>query len=165
MPMKPEQIENPLIGAITKENYDNHIKMKDKLYKRAEHLYGLLELGDSSETILKINFYHDTVQIDTWYTYMGEYDENTYDIPSQYMYMNDNEVLEDVARRKKEEKERQEQEIRKEEEKIARLADEKKKKRIDAIKESVSIVNTNLTPEELDKMCENIYQTIIDNEY
>lgn len=161
MPMKTEQIENPLIGAITKENYDIHIKMTDKLYKRAEHLYSLLELGDSFETVLKINFFSDTVEIITWYTCMGDYDENTYEIPSQYMYMNDNEVLEDVARRKKEEQERQEQEIREEAEKKARLAEKKEQKQIDAIKESVSIINTNLTPEELTELCKNIYHTVL----
>lgn len=159
--MESEYIKNPLNGAITKEGYDTYIKMGNKLRKRAKHLYELLNLGDNTEKILNTNFYADTVEITTWYTCMGEYDENTYKIPSQYMYMNDNEVLEDVARKKKEEEERQEQEIREEAEKQARLAEQKEQKQIDAIKESVSIINTNLTPEELTKLCKNIYHTVL----
>lgn len=166
--MESEYIKNPLNGAITKEGYDTYIKMGNKLRKRAKHLYELLNLGDNNETILNINFYADTVGITTWYTCMGEYDENEYSFQAEYLYMNDNEVLRAEEKRKEEEEARerrereiQEQKVKEAEERRAKAAEEKKKKQIDAIKESVSIINTNLTPEELTKLCKNIYHTVL----
>ena len=159
--MESEYIKNPLNGAITKEGYDTYIKMGNKLHKRAKHLYELLNLGDNNETILNINFYSDTVKITTWYTCMGEYDENEYSFQAEYLYMNDNEVLRAEEAREKREREIQEQKVKEAEERRAKAAEEKKKKQIDAIKESVSIINTNLTPEELTKLCKNIYHTVL----
>lgn len=166
--METEYIKNPLNGAITKEGYDTYIKMGNKLRKRAKQLYELLDLGGNTEKILNINLYADTVEITTWYTCMGDYDEDVYSFQAEYLYMNDNEVLMAEKKRKEEEEARerrereiQEQKVKEAEEKRAKAAEEKEQKQIDRIKESVSIINTNLTPEELTKLCQNIYHNIL----
>lgn len=140
--MEQEYIKNPLIGQITKEAYDLYLELDDKITTRAEYLCKLIGLCDESEIFSNVKIYDTGVVLTTYEQYYDEFIDNEYEIPANYLYLSDEEVLEDV--RKKE-------------------GTEKRNKKIQSIKESLSIINSNLTQEELTKLAENLYYEMIDN--
>ncbi len=144
--MEQEYIKNPLIGQMTKEAYDLYLELDDKITIRAKYLCKLLGLFNESEIISDVRIYDSGVVLTTYEEYYDDFINNEYEIPAKYLYISDEEVLEDVRKREE-----------------AETIQEAENKKIQSIKESLSAVNSNLTQEELTKLAENLYYEIIDN--
>ena len=86
---------------ITKENYLNHISYQETLEKRAYGIANLLNklqasmwemFADSGE----IYFYDTSISIQTAEYFRGSYDSTSMNFKSDYLFMSDEEILEDA---------------------------------------------------------------------
>jgi hypothetical protein len=86
---------------ITKENYLNHISYRETLEKRAYEVANLLNklqasmwemFSDSGE----LYFYDTSVSLQTAEYFRGSYDSTSMNFKSDYLFMSDEEIIEDA---------------------------------------------------------------------
>ena len=86
---------------ITKENYLNHISYQETLEKRAYEIAKILNklnfqmwemFADSGE----LYFYDTSVSLQTAEYFRGSYDSTSMNFKSDYLFMTDEEILEDA---------------------------------------------------------------------
>lgn len=115
---------------ITKENYLNHISYRETLEKRAYEISKILNklnhqmwemFSDSGE----LYFYDTSVSLQTAEYFRGSYDSTSMNFKSDYLFMSDEEIIEDAKILIKETEETARQ-IKEANDKIAKMKVEEK---------------------------------------
>lgn len=116
-------------GSITERNIYTVLNFYGKLEDRATEVFNLLEIKkDSRESVCDINLYRydlpefkdEEVCVRTTYTCWNESNDNWYYIPLRYLWMSNDEILEEVRKKREEEEKKKRLE---EEEKLRKAAE------------------------------------------
>jgi hypothetical protein len=86
---------------ITKENYLNHISYQEILEKRAYEVANLLnglnsKMWEMFADTGELYFYDNSVSLNTNEYFRGSYDSTSMNFKSDYLFMSDEEILEDA---------------------------------------------------------------------
>jgi hypothetical protein len=86
---------------ITKENYLNHISYQETLEKRAYEISKILnklnfQMWEMFADTGELYFYDNSVSLNTNEYFRGSYDSTSMNFKSDYLFMSDEEILEDA---------------------------------------------------------------------
>jgi len=86
---------------ITKENYLNHISHQETLEKRVYEVANLLNklrptMWQMYSDTGDVYFYDTSVSLNTFEHFRGSYDSTSMDFKSDYLFMTDDEIIEDA---------------------------------------------------------------------
>lgn len=86
---------------ITKENYLNHISYQETLEKRAYEIAKILnklnfQMWEMFADTGEIYFYDTSISIQTAEYFRGSYDSTSMNFKSEYLFMSDDEIIEDA---------------------------------------------------------------------